>query len=237
MRRCARRCSGRHSAQRAKPARPRVSRRVLAVTGAVVLVAALGTFGVLQWRGGSGGDARPASLAETSAPVAAPLGAVPSIAATVPEDDQGDGPVGDRRQCALCAKGIQERRRRDRRVRCRPDERGRADAGAGAGLPRDGVRGDHPVGAGGGLQRRDVVVHRHRRSAKELVGLRHVFRGGHAVGAAGRVGGRSEQRVRASGRRAYATIQETEEIPAKSEACEAAGSRRSRRWSTSARTI
>ena len=32
----------------------------------------------------------------------------------------------------------------DRRVRCRPDERGRADAGPGAGLPRDGFRGIIP---------------------------------------------------------------------------------------------
>jgi ABC-type amino acid transport substrate-binding protein/predicted Ser/Thr protein kinase len=84
--------SGRHSARRPKPARPRVSRRVLAVAGAVVLVAALGTFGVLQWRGGAErGDARPASQAETSAPVTAPLGAVPSIAATVPADIRSTG--------------------------------------------------------------------------------------------------------------------------------------------------
>jgi ABC-type amino acid transport substrate-binding protein/predicted Ser/Thr protein kinase len=84
--------SGRHSARRARPARPRVSRRVLAVAGVVVLVAALGTFGVWQWRGGPGrGDARPASLAETSAPVAAPMGAVESIAATVPEEIRATG--------------------------------------------------------------------------------------------------------------------------------------------------
>ena len=84
--------SGRHSARRAKPTRPRVSRRVLAVSGAVLLVAALGMFGVLQWRGGSErGDARPAGLAEgTSTPVARP-GAVESIAATVPEDIRSTG--------------------------------------------------------------------------------------------------------------------------------------------------
>ena len=84
--------SGRHSARRAKPSRPRVSRRVLAVVGVVVLVAALGTFGVWQWRSGPGrGDARPAGLAEsTSTPVARP-GAVESIAATVPEDIRATG--------------------------------------------------------------------------------------------------------------------------------------------------
>jgi ABC-type amino acid transport substrate-binding protein/predicted Ser/Thr protein kinase len=84
--------SGRHSARRAKPSRPQVSRRVLAIAGAVVLVAALGTFGVLQWRGGpSGGDARPASQAEPSAPVVVPEGAVESIAATVPEEIRATG--------------------------------------------------------------------------------------------------------------------------------------------------
>jgi ABC-type amino acid transport substrate-binding protein/predicted Ser/Thr protein kinase len=84
--------SGRHSARRAKPARPRVSRRALAAAGVVVLVAAVGTFGLLQWRGESErGDARTAGLAEsTSTPVAAP-GAVESIAATVPEDIMATG--------------------------------------------------------------------------------------------------------------------------------------------------
>lgn len=84
--------SGRHSARRVKPARPRVSRRVMAVAGALVLVAALATFGVLQWRGGSEpGHARPAGLAEsTSTPVARP-GAVESIAGTVPEDIRSTG--------------------------------------------------------------------------------------------------------------------------------------------------
>jgi len=85
--------SGRHSAKRVQPPR-RVSRRALAVAGAVVLVAALGTFGVLQWRGGSGrGDTRAASVAESSStvtPTAAP-GAVDSIAATVPEEIRATG--------------------------------------------------------------------------------------------------------------------------------------------------
>jgi ABC-type amino acid transport substrate-binding protein/predicted Ser/Thr protein kinase len=83
--------SGRHTAQRTRAGR-RVSRRALAVAGAVVLVAALGTFGVLQWRGGSG-DPRAASVAESSStatPTAAP-GAVESIAATVPAEIRSTG--------------------------------------------------------------------------------------------------------------------------------------------------
>ncbi len=87
--------SGRHAARRAAPAaKKRVSRRTLAVAGVVVLVAALGTFGLWQWRGGFGrDDARPAGMAESSStetPVAAP-GSVPSIAATVPEDIRSTG--------------------------------------------------------------------------------------------------------------------------------------------------
>ncbi|MGV0644601.1 bifunctional serine/threonine-protein kinase/transporter substrate-binding domain-containing protein [Mycolicibacterium sp. XJ2546] len=81
--------SGRHAARRT----PGMSRRVLAVAGAVVLVAALGTFGVWQWRGGNGGEATPASMAEgssTATPEAVP-GAVQSIAATVPEDIRSTG--------------------------------------------------------------------------------------------------------------------------------------------------
>jgi ABC-type amino acid transport substrate-binding protein/predicted Ser/Thr protein kinase len=83
--------SGRHSARR-PAARPRVSKRVLAVASAVVLVAALGTFGVLQWRGaGDRDNARPAGVAESSGtPVVAP-GAVESIAATVPDDIKATG--------------------------------------------------------------------------------------------------------------------------------------------------
>lgn len=84
--------SGRHSARRAAPARPRVSRKAMAVAGALVLVAALGTFGVLQWRGGgSGGDARPAGLAESTSTPATRPGAVESIAASVPEDIKATG--------------------------------------------------------------------------------------------------------------------------------------------------
>jgi ABC-type amino acid transport substrate-binding protein len=80
--------SGKHSRQRSR----RVSRRAMAIAAAVVLVAAVGTFGVLQWRGGSGqGDARPASVADSTATPAAQPGAVPDIAATVPEDIRKSG--------------------------------------------------------------------------------------------------------------------------------------------------
>jgi ABC-type amino acid transport substrate-binding protein len=85
--------SGRHSARRAPASRPRISRKVFAIAGAVVLVAALGTFGVLQWRGGPGGDTRAASVGESSstAPPTPVPGAVPSIAATVPQDIKATG--------------------------------------------------------------------------------------------------------------------------------------------------
>jgi ABC-type amino acid transport substrate-binding protein/predicted Ser/Thr protein kinase len=73
--------SGRHSRQRS----PGVSQRAMAIAAAVVLVAALGTFGVWRWAGSRGGDTRPASVAESSATPAPVTGAVPEIAATVPE--------------------------------------------------------------------------------------------------------------------------------------------------------
>src|ERR1700754_2095014 len=82
--------SGKHSKQGAGG----VSRRALAIAAAVLLVAALGSFGVWKWLGRSGGgDARPASVAEstsTATPAAVP-GAVPEIAATVPEDIRRTG--------------------------------------------------------------------------------------------------------------------------------------------------
>jgi ABC-type amino acid transport substrate-binding protein len=58
----------------------------MAIAASVVLVAGLGTFGVLQWRGSRGGDTRPAGMAETTATPAPVSGAVPEIAAAVPED-------------------------------------------------------------------------------------------------------------------------------------------------------
>ena len=79
--------SGKHSRQRSQG----VSKRAMAIAAAVVLVAAVGTFGVLQWRGSRGGDTRPASVAESSATPAPVTGAVPEIAATVPEDIRKSG--------------------------------------------------------------------------------------------------------------------------------------------------
>lgn len=79
--------SGRHSRQRSGG----VSQRALAIAAAVVLVAALGTFGVWRWAGSRGGDTRPASVAESSATPAPVAGAVPEIAATVPEDIRKTG--------------------------------------------------------------------------------------------------------------------------------------------------
>jgi len=82
--------SGRHS-RRAQPNRHRVSRRALVAAAAVVLVAAAGTFAVIQWRGGPGRDARPASVAESTQTPSAVPGAVESIAATVPEGIRATG--------------------------------------------------------------------------------------------------------------------------------------------------
>jgi ABC-type amino acid transport substrate-binding protein/predicted Ser/Thr protein kinase len=79
--------SGKHSRQRSQG----VSKRAMAIAAAVVLVAAVGTFGVLQWRGSRGGDTRPASVAESSATPAPVTGAVQEIAATVPEDIRKTG--------------------------------------------------------------------------------------------------------------------------------------------------
>ena len=85
--------SGRHSAQRAQP-RLRVSRRVMAVAGVAVLVIAACLVGAWQlWGGPKRGDTRPASVAESSStatPEAAP-GAVESIAATVPAEIRSTG--------------------------------------------------------------------------------------------------------------------------------------------------
>ncbi|WP_326548988.1 bifunctional serine/threonine-protein kinase/transporter substrate-binding domain-containing protein [Mycolicibacterium sp. ND9-15] len=84
--------SAKHQARRAPARVRRVPRKTLALAAAVVLVAALGTFGVVQWRGGlDRGGAKPATVDETTAmPTAAP-GAVESIAATVPEEIRSTG--------------------------------------------------------------------------------------------------------------------------------------------------
>lgn len=80
--------SGRHSARRvSRSGRRRPSRRVLAITSAVVLVAAMGTVGVVALRGGPDrSDTRQAGVANSTAPPDPSLapGAVAPIAASVP---------------------------------------------------------------------------------------------------------------------------------------------------------
>ncbi len=84
--------SGRHSARRAAPTTRHVSARSVAVAIAVALAVVAGGVGVWQWRGGGGG-AQPETVAESSStatPQAQP-GAVESIAATVPDDIRSTG--------------------------------------------------------------------------------------------------------------------------------------------------
>lgn len=84
--------SAKHKARRAPARTKRLPRRTLAVAASVVLVAALATFGVVQWRDGTGrSGAKPAGVEETTAPPTAAPGAVESIAATVPEDIRSTG--------------------------------------------------------------------------------------------------------------------------------------------------
>jgi ABC-type amino acid transport substrate-binding protein/predicted Ser/Thr protein kinase len=87
--------SGRHSAGRI-PAQGglRPTRRLLAITSAVVLIAAAATFGVWQWRSGTeNGDPKQAAVENSTAPPDPnlPAGALASIAATVPADIRQSG--------------------------------------------------------------------------------------------------------------------------------------------------
>jgi serine/threonine protein kinase len=79
--------SGKHSKQPGAG----ISRRALAIAAAVVLVAGVGTFGVWKWIGSRNDNARPASVAESTAPATATTGAVPELAATVPADIRNNG--------------------------------------------------------------------------------------------------------------------------------------------------
>ncbi|MGY4653873.1 serine/threonine protein kinase StpK7 [Mycobacterium sp. URHB0021] len=88
--------SGRHSAGKARTMPSRgVSRQVLAVAAALVVLGAAATVGAWQlWGSPHRGDPRPASLAESSSPtgpVETPTGAVPEIAAMVPDDIRKTG--------------------------------------------------------------------------------------------------------------------------------------------------
>jgi ABC-type amino acid transport substrate-binding protein len=87
--------SGRHSARRVPTQGGwRPSRRIIAVTSAVVVIAAVGTFGVVQWRSVTeNGDPRQAAVENSTAPPDPnlPAGAVAPIAATVPADIRASG--------------------------------------------------------------------------------------------------------------------------------------------------
>jgi ABC-type amino acid transport substrate-binding protein len=83
----------RHSARRNLPPGKRISRRALMVAAAVVLLVAVCAFGAWQWRAAVRGSNAP-SLADSRSPsgsVSAPMGAVDSIAATVPADIRATG--------------------------------------------------------------------------------------------------------------------------------------------------
>lgn len=105
----ARRTSGRHAASLSRPfpkplpkprpktpltrfpRRRRVRRRAVLTAGAVVLLAAAGALGAYHLGGGAHPDAAPAGVTESTVPSAAPDGAVPEIAATVPPDVRATG--------------------------------------------------------------------------------------------------------------------------------------------------
>jgi ABC-type amino acid transport substrate-binding protein/predicted Ser/Thr protein kinase len=82
--------SGRHSAQRV-PTRVRVSKKVAAIAGATVVVAALGAVGVWQLRDDGSGRVANVAGSAGSGPVQAPTGAVDTIARTVPSEIRDSG--------------------------------------------------------------------------------------------------------------------------------------------------
>ncbi len=82
--------SGRHSAQRV-PTRVRVSKKVAAIAGATVVVAALGAVGVWQLRDDGSGRVANVAGSAGSGPVQAPTGAVDAIARTVPPEIRDSG--------------------------------------------------------------------------------------------------------------------------------------------------
>lgn len=82
--------SGRHSAQRV-PTRVRVSKKVAVIAGATVLVAALCAVGIWQLRVSDPDRVANAAGSAGSGPVQAPTGAVDKIAKTVPADIRDSG--------------------------------------------------------------------------------------------------------------------------------------------------
>lgn len=82
--------SGRHSAQRV-PTRVRVSKKAAAIVGATVVVAALGAVGVWQLRDDGTDRVANAVGSAGSGPVEAPTGTVDQIAKTVPSEIRDTG--------------------------------------------------------------------------------------------------------------------------------------------------
>ena len=90
-----------------------------------------------------------------------------------------------------------------------------------AGVPRGGLRQDHPGDPGRHLQRRDVLVHRHQ-GARAGGRLRHLL----LRGICGRAPGNPVDPDNACGKKVAVqatTTQETEELPARSKTCTDAG--------------
>ena len=89
------RSSGRHSAGRVKTVGadgPKLSKRSLLVSaGALALVAVCAVGAWQLWGGPRRGDTRPASIAESSAPPSVPVGSFAEIAQTVPENIRATG--------------------------------------------------------------------------------------------------------------------------------------------------
>ena len=140
-----------------------MSARALAIAGAAVLLVAALAFGGWQLFGGrgDGGSAGPTDTSSPSEPAGGPDGAVPAIAATVPDDIKSTGRL---------VIGVN--------VPYAPNEFKNSAGeivgfdvdlmnavakthGTDAGVSGVVFRGHHSRGAGRGVQRRDVVVHRH----------------------------------------------------------------------------
>ena len=191
---------GRHSAGRAKHRRARSVRPDAGDRGAaVLLVRGAGVRGVALWGGATTADRRGRRRRRRQGLRRTRAEWCPRSRRRCPPTSR-IGPADGRRQCALCTKRIQELRRGHRRLRRRPDQRGGEDARSRPRVSGVPVRRHHPDSAARRVERRDVVVHRHAR-APGAGRLRQLLRSGNVVGAADRVGHRSQRGVRAAGRR------------------------------------
>ncbi len=113
---------------------------VFAATGALAL------SGCSSSSEPSGGDDSPTA--------AAPAEKVDAIANTVPEAIKSSGKLIVGVNIPYAPNEFKDPERQDRRLRRRPDERDRRDAGADPGVPRGRLRQDHPVDPGRHVQRR-----------------------------------------------------------------------------------